>query len=279
MFRRIACPNRPLPSQRRGAMIILVAFTLVLFLSLGVLCVDVGNLAFHKTKLQASADAAALAGATSLSLSSSTESVLSEARSYAQTNAPSAASIVVLGSWDPATQTFKEVSQNPNAVRVQLGRTKQASNPVKSFFSGMFGESMFDLQVEAIAVGVAPQTKSNNGLNSVYVTSTKELSNVVLEFADGEHQKFDDLSSYTGTFSGTMEHQGKKIVGVWIKSGCYQSNDGTGYGEYLSAAEPGLTVHGYQKNQGCYAHVTATFEAMGLEFTSSGSYGPVRIVQ
>jgi len=267
------------PAPRRGAMIVLVAIVLVMFLSMGMLCLDIGHLAFHKTKLQASADASALAGATALAMSSSGETVKLEAANYAELNAPSAFAKVDLGIWDPQTSKFTKNGSNPNAVRVQLERVTSRGNPVLSFFSGIFGNDMFDLQVESTAVGAAPQPSSHNTQYSVYVTSTKDLSNVVLEFADGVHQKFDGLTSYSGTFSGTGQNVGKQVVGVWIKSGCYMSNDGPGYGEYLAAAEPGLTVHGKQKNQGCFARVTATFESVGLEFEDSGSYGPVRLVR
>ncbi|MBX3436145.1 MAG: VWA domain-containing protein [Planctomycetaceae bacterium] len=67
---------------------------------------------------------------------------------------------------------------------------------------------------------------------SVYIESSKDLSNVVLEFADGTHYKFDSLNQgKTGTFTGTGTNAGKQITGVWVKSGCNQSSDGPGYGE------------------------------------------------
>jgi hypothetical protein len=250
-----------------------------MMLSVGVLCVDVGNLAFHKTKLQASADASALAGATSLAMASSNPTVISEATAYARLNSPSAGINVTLGFWDPESSSFTEGYDNPNAVCVRLDRSESRGNPVRAFLSGMFGSDRFDLHAQSIAVGATPRRNSGVNNHSVYVTSTKDLSNVVLEFADGTHQKFDGLSSYSGTFSGTEGNSNKEIVGVWIKSGCYQSNDGPGYGEYLATSEPGLTVHGNVKNRGCYAHVTATFQSIGLEFTESGSHGPVRLVQ
>lgn len=74
-------------------------------------------------------------------------------------------------------------------------------------------------------------TFHGNG-TSVYVVSTKDLSNVVLEFTDGTHYKFDNLSQgKTGTFAGTGSNTGKQIAGVWVKSGCNASGDGPGYGE------------------------------------------------
>lgn len=72
-----------------------------------------------------------------------------------------------------------------------------------------------------------------NDHKSVVTSSDKDLSNVVLLYYDDEHQKFDGLSGKTGTFAGTEEHEGKCVLGVWIKSGCNNSEDGPGYGEWI----------------------------------------------
>jgi hypothetical protein len=89
---------------------------------------------------------------------------------------------------------------------------------------------------------------SSDGLSST-TTSTKELSNVVLLYCDGVHQKFDNLSGFVATFSGTGANDGKKIVGAWIKSGCNQSGDGPGYGTFV--ANPDSDV--CNSNFSCYA--------------------------
>jgi hypothetical protein len=68
---------------------------------------------------------------------------------------------------------------------------------------------------------------------SVEVTSSKDLSNVVLKFCDGCEKKFDGLCGRTGTFMGTGTYAGKTIAGAWIKSGCNKSGDGPGYGEWF----------------------------------------------
>lgn len=65
---------------------------------------------------------------------------------------------------------------------------------------------------------------------TAYVQSDKDLSNVVLKFCDGSlDYKFDNLSGTEGTFS----YQNKELAGVWVKSGCNQSGDGPGYGEFF----------------------------------------------
>lgn len=61
---------------------------------------------------------------------------------------------------------------------------------------------------------------------SVYVTSTKDISNVVIRAYHGNTTKFDGLSGLTGTF-GT----GERIERVWVKSGANASGEGPGYGE------------------------------------------------
>jgi hypothetical protein len=77
---------------------------------------------------------------------------------------------------------------------------------------------------------------------SVYVVSTKDLSNVVLEFADGVKYKFNNLNQgKTGTFQGIGANAGKQIVGVWVKSGCNASGDGPGYGERFDSPITGWT--------------------------------------
>jgi hypothetical protein len=81
------------------------------------------------------------------------------------------------------------------------------------------------------ANGSLPQIYVTFKRTSIYATSTKELSNVVLEFSNGVHQKFEPLSGYSGTFSGTGDNSGKVITRCWIKSGTNSSSDGPGYGE------------------------------------------------
>jgi hypothetical protein len=98
--------------------------------------------------------------------------------------------------------------------------------------------------------GCIPQVGATfvNDHKTVNVTSTKDLSNVVLKYDDGVHQKFENLSGKTGTFAGTGANTGRCIVGVWIKSGCNQSNDGPGYGEWV--ANTAFSVCSTPKNTG-----------------------------
>lgn len=75
-----------------------------------------------------------------------------------------------------------------------------------------------------------------NSTSSVTANSTKDLSNVVLLFADGSKEKFDKLSGYSRTFKGTGDNAGKTVVGIWLHSGNNASGDGPGYGSYIGRA-------------------------------------------
>jgi hypothetical protein len=66
----------------------------------------------------------------------------------------------------------------------------------------------------------------------VWVQSSKDLSNVVVEYSDGTRQKYDNLTAKTGTFGSGN----KPIRRVWVKSGCNASGDGPGYGERFEAS-------------------------------------------
>jgi hypothetical protein len=94
-----------------------------------------------------------------------------------------------------------------------------------------------DISGSVTVVGRPPRKKSRPQIQvtfhgtSVYVESTKDLSNVVLEFENGRRYKFDGLSGPTGTFFGQGRNAGQVITTCWVKSGRNKSGDGPGYGE------------------------------------------------
>jgi hypothetical protein len=269
----------------------LFAFMLVMIFGMIAFVADLGNLIVVKTTLGASADAAALAGAGAMAQSFTLDQIKPIAVQYGLDNVPDDYGIVLdesnvtFGLWNPATKTFAPTNLDPNAVRVVVERTSARNNVVRYSFAKIFGLDSKELSAQAIAVGAnSTSTPLTEGPKSVYVTSTKDLSNVVLDFGPDEfgnprHQKFEPLSGYTANFEGTGAFEGLDIVGVWIKSGCNSSSDGPGYGEYVANPGDGYTSHGSNTNHGCTPHVSATFEATeGVEFTESGAASPVRLV-
>lgn len=81
------------------------------------------------------------------------------------------------------------------------------------------------------STGCEPQITVTFRSRDVYVVSTKDLSNVVLQFSDGRTERFEGLKGRTGVFKGTGSNANKLIVRCWVKSGCNQSGEGPGYGE------------------------------------------------
>jgi hypothetical protein len=132
---------RHLHRDERGVSLIFVSAGLAGFLAASTLAVDVGMLMMARSQAQNSADAGALAGATSLVFNSftdrsSTGPAVTSAVSTAQANfiveqAPSVLTSDVTFPNDP--------SGNPTRVAVSVYRTTPRGNPIPTFLGGMFG--------------------------------------------------------------------------------------------------------------------------------------------
>jgi large repetitive protein len=94
---------------------------------------------------------------------------------------------------------------------------------------------------------------------SVTAFSTKALSNVVLKYFDGTVQKFENLTGLSKNFTGNGANAGKCIIGVWIKSGCNQSNDGPGYGEYVTNNNVASTCSNSNPTDDCKPTINVVF--------------------
>lgn len=115
---------------------------------------------------------------------------------------------------------------------------------------------------------------------TVTVRSTKDLSNVVVKYFDGTVQKFDGLTGLTGNFSGTGAGAGKCIIGVWIKSGCNQSTDGPGYGQWVANSKNvgSCTTSTGGGNTDCIPVVTAIFTADSKSVTVTSTKDLINVV-
>jgi large repetitive protein len=104
---------------------------------------------------------------------------------------------------------------------------------------------------------------------SISITSNKVINNVVLKYFDGSTQKISDVAAKTKTLTGTEANAGKCIVGAWIKSGCNNSNEGPGYGEYF----PNKTVSSTcsNANESCLPTISALFSGNSKSVTVTSS--------
>ena len=129
----------------------------------------------------------------------------------------------------------KSVSSSYASTLATLWTQQKMSGscPIKS------GDLYIDLSLTSGNVansqtGTATITPTFTG-NSVSVTSTIKLDNVVLKFSDGIEQKFDNLTGQSGTFAGTGSNANKTITGAWVLSGGNNSNAGLNYGQWFPA--------------------------------------------
>jgi hypothetical protein len=90
--------------------------------------------------------------------------------------------------------------------------------------------------------GMVGKVKVSFACGEITTVSCKDLSNVVVEFADGSRQRFEGLKGQSGTFRGTGANAGEVITRVWVKAGANHSGDGPGYGERFDAPKQSCDV-------------------------------------
>ncbi len=142
-------------SRRNGSVLVLVAVLLPALLGLAAFAFDIGHIAFIRSRLQAAADAAALAGAEELP---NGVSALSAAQTIGGLNLPEKDSIVAsndveFGNWSENDQTFTtSPAAVANAVRVTAELSDQNGNPLPLFFGSFVGVSQTNVSASAIAI-------------------------------------------------------------------------------------------------------------------------------
>jgi hypothetical protein len=180
------------------------------------------------------------------------------------------------------TGTFQGTSTNAtrdiSSVAVTMTKQVQGSYPPSSQVT-LTGAAPTSSTMPQIYVTYRADRKS------VYITSTKDLSNVVLEFCDGIHYKFDGLTGKTGTFAGIGSNSGKTIKTVWVKSGSNFSNDGPGYGERFNnptvnndcqlVPPPTTTQEVTLTFDDTNANVMAMFGLNSINYPYSGSWNAI----
>jgi Ca-activated chloride channel homolog len=143
--------------HRRGAMMVLIAICLPLFLIAAAFAVDVAYMQLTRTELRTATDAAARAGAKTLSLTQNENNARAAARDAARRNRVAGAPLIVqnrqieigLGSQptDTSRFTFTPGGSSLNAVRVTGQRTSSsAAGPVGLLLGRVMGVTEFQPQ-------------------------------------------------------------------------------------------------------------------------------------
>ncbi|TNE56060.1 MAG: hypothetical protein EP338_00405 [Bacteroidetes bacterium] len=164
------------------------------------------------------------------------------------------------------------LSQNLNRINLDItANTKGGSDALKCVITMKSGGSDGGNCMPKVTAVFSSDSKS------VTTRSTKDLSNVVLKYHDGKVQKFDNLSGLSKSFKGTGANAGKCIVGVWIKSGCNQSNAGPGYGEWVANTK-NVGDCGSATNEDCKPKVSAVFSSDSKSVTTRSTKPLINVV-
>lgn len=146
---------RALGRDQRGNIAILFALMIGVLFAFSALAVDGGNLYVLKSKLQRTADAAALAAASQLP---DEDDARAEALEYALKNmsVEEHGSTLVdgdidFGYWHPGTRSFVSGGVPVNAAMVTTRRSAANSNPAGTYFAGLMGYDEVDVETTSVA--------------------------------------------------------------------------------------------------------------------------------
>ncbi len=141
--------------DQRGAVLVIVAICLPIFLGMAALAIDVGSFYQAERQAQAAADAGALAGAADLPGTFSTAQ--SDATSYVSKNFPAATAVVT----------------QPTGTTNEVQVTVSASTP--SFFGHIFGVTSANVSASAVAAETAaftPCSTPGNGCYAIFASDS-----------------------------------------------------------------------------------------------------------
>lgn len=151
---RIGRKLRQLRNDRQGIVAVFVALSVPILIGSVAFAIDFTNYRLVAGRLQAAADAGALAGVKALDSQSTT---VNEAIKFVNMNVPTSfgnvtlSSDVTIGNYSKANGFVAGTGPTANAVRVQTVRTPQRGNAAKRIFSVFWGPDEISLQAQATA--------------------------------------------------------------------------------------------------------------------------------
>ncbi len=265
----------PVKHSRRGSVLAFIVFTMVTLLSFVALALDLGYLTVVKSKLQATADSAALAGASALGLNDS-NLVVSRAKDYGLKNWVNLQPVslqdsdIALGVWDPSQRTFTPADPSkkiyPNAVKVTPQLAQSRGSGVAMFFAPLFGFKSMDVTASAVAT---------YGARDIVL---------VLDYSGSmnDDSSLSQSSSYNSTDPTSIAKLGRSAVEQTIQN-IYQKLGSPVYGkmQFKPAANPAATLTSLGLNTVQYPYSSGSWsEYMSWvrNYPNNADLGPYRNV-
>ena len=171
--------------NEQGNVAIIIAISLVAFISFTALSLDIGYALVTRNQLQNVADASALAAARELghiyegltlaqqaavTVSAERSTLVLTAQNAASANTAGGVSIsindsdVIIGQWTSATKTLTPNADPPDAVKVTARRDASANGPITTFFAKIFGINTTNVSASATAALTGQGTAPLGGL-------------------------------------------------------------------------------------------------------------------
>jgi Flp pilus assembly protein TadG len=267
-------------TDQSGSSYIIFAFGVAMIFGMAGMAVDMGYAYMLRQRLQATADAAALAASAKLS---SPSSIVATAQRYAKLNMPTEHHGTILtsgdvqsGSWDPDTRTFTPGGAPNNAVKVTVRRSTDNNNAVPTFFARVLGFGSVDVVASAVATFATADSWDLNIVQDV----TSSFSAEIGDARDGNQALLDCIQ---------QNSSGNSQVGITAFTGeATNLIDMKGIGDdyqELSDVVTNLNKCGLGNMPACSGtHVGAGIESALAQFTdpdfeaSSSSAGSAMII-
>lgn len=157
--------------NEHGAVAVMTAIFLLVFLAMAAAAIDVGHALVARTELQTAADAGALAGTRTLGLiyegmapsaqqtytltGGDQAAIVTAVQATASANSAAGVPVTInaadiaIGTWNPATRIHTPTTAQPKAVQVVARRDASANGAISTFFASVVG--LTSVSVSAVA--------------------------------------------------------------------------------------------------------------------------------
>lgn len=203
--------------DRRGAIIVLSAFLMIVVFGLAAFAIDIGYMMLVRTQLQAAADAGAMAAGNSMY--GTPNEIIQVGKNYVQYHDAGGRKIaadealVELGNWNAANNTFTPTADIGNAVRVTASRANESF-----FFASVLGSNAFAMEASAVAMAnprdiafvVDLSGSMNDDTEPAWATDAIYDRFEPLDMEEIAEELMEDLyvDLGFGSFPGTLEYLG-----------------------------------------------------------------------
>lgn len=232
--------------DERGAIGVFFVLSLPFMLLIGAIAVDIGYLWSMQAQLQATADAAALAGASKIDSGGEAKSL---AISYAKKNMPVGeygevvtGGSIILGAWDPKNGTFSEGGASQNAIKVTAKMTAAGGNPAKLFFAQAVGLKAADVVASSIAYVEAAGGFCILGLDPAQAKTVEFRGNALVDTKCGVASNSSAGDSVAVVGSATLNTPAVTAAGKVDVQGAATLNSGITVTDAGAMADPYATL-------------------------------------